>query len=245
MDNSAGVDARGTTDGCNAIRPGIAPVRRRPDAGGRPRGRAGHESVRARRAREDGRGGHADRLRGAFRAPRPTRILTLALGYADGLPRAAGGGRVAVAVRSGRAPIVGRVSCDLATVAVPPDDPSGAGRRRARVRAARGASSARRGARARRRHDLVRGAGAHRTPRAPSGDLTARAPERKPGRAEEGGMRVLGVGLGRPRARARLGDRQEPPRRRGAVRARQRRHRARRARAAPSTCASRAPCSSS
>src|SRR5262249_19696170 len=58
---------------------------------------------------------------GEFRASAPTRILTLAAGYADGIPRAAAG-RASVGVGGRRAPIAGRVSCDLVTVAVPPDD---------------------------------------------------------------------------------------------------------------------------
>ena len=68
-------------------------------------------------------------------ARRPTRLATLLIGYADGLPRGAGatdakpGAEVAVAGR--RAPLVGRVSMDLAIVditdlpedAVRPGDP--------------------------------------------------------------------------------------------------------------------------
>jgi alanine racemase len=68
-------------------------------------------------------------------ARRPTRLATLLIGYADGLPRGAGatdgkpGAEVAVAGR--RAPLVGRVSMDLAIVdvtdvpkdAVKPGDP--------------------------------------------------------------------------------------------------------------------------
>ena len=68
-------------------------------------------------------------------AKRPTRLATLLIGYADGLPRGAGatdakpGAEVAVAGR--RCPLVGRVSMDLAIVdvtdlpedAVRPGDP--------------------------------------------------------------------------------------------------------------------------
>jgi alanine racemase len=125
MDNSAGV-ARGTTDGCNAIRPGIALYGVDPTLEG---GHAG-EPVMSLCARvvhaKTVAAGTPIGYAGAFRAPERTRILTLAIGYADGLPRAAGG-RVAVGVRGRRAPLVGRVSCDLATVALPPDDPSAAG----------------------------------------------------------------------------------------------------------------------
>ena len=55
-------------------------------------------------------------------ARRPTRLATLLVGYADGLPRGAGatdakpGAEVAVAGR--RCPLVGRVSMDLAIVDV-------------------------------------------------------------------------------------------------------------------------------
>ena len=125
MDNSAGV-ARGTTDGCNAIRPGIALYGVDPTLEG---GHAG-EPVMSLCARvvhaKTVAAGTPIGYAAAFRAPERTRILTLAIGYADGLPRAAGG-RVAVGVRGRRAPLVGRVSCDLATVALPPDDPSAAG----------------------------------------------------------------------------------------------------------------------
>ena len=64
-------------------------------------------------------------------ARRPTRLATLLVGYADGLPRGAGatdarpGAEVAVAGR--RAPLVGRVSMDLtiADVTDCPRTPSG------------------------------------------------------------------------------------------------------------------------
>jgi alanine racemase len=52
-----------------------------------------------------------------FKAPGPVRIATLGIGYADGLPRAAGN-HAEVLVAGGRAPIVGRVSMDLTTVDV-------------------------------------------------------------------------------------------------------------------------------
>jgi alanine racemase len=50
-----------------------------------------------------------------FRAGKPTMLATVAIGYADGLPRAASS-RGWVAFRGVRAPIVGRVSMDLASV---------------------------------------------------------------------------------------------------------------------------------
>jgi alanine racemase len=44
-----------------------------------------------------------------FVPARSTRIAVLPVGYADGLPRAAGGGKLAVAIRGSRAPVVGRI----------------------------------------------------------------------------------------------------------------------------------------
>jgi alanine racemase len=58
---------------------------------------------------------------GDFVARETSRILTLAIGYADGLPRAVGG-KIDVGWRGQRVPLVGRVSCDLATAAVPGDE---------------------------------------------------------------------------------------------------------------------------
>lgn len=52
-----------------------------------------------------------------WRASRPTRIATLPLGYADGLPWRSGG-RAEVLVRGMRAPIVGRISMDYTTIDV-------------------------------------------------------------------------------------------------------------------------------
>jgi alanine racemase len=50
-----------------------------------------------------------------FRAGKPTMLATVAIGYADGIPRAASN-RGAAAFRGARAPIVGRVSMDLVTL---------------------------------------------------------------------------------------------------------------------------------
>ena len=47
-----------------------------------------------------------------FRAKRPTMLATVALGYADGIPRAASG-RGAAAIGGARVPFMGRVSMDL------------------------------------------------------------------------------------------------------------------------------------
>ncbi|HTO54050.1 MAG TPA: alanine racemase [Myxococcota bacterium] len=122
LDNSAGV-VRGVSPECNAIRPGIALY------GVDPTLEGGHafEPVMSLCARvihaKTVAAGTPIGYAGAFRAARETRILTLAVGYADGLPRAAGG-QASVGVSGRRAPIVGRVSCDLTTVAVPTDDPA-------------------------------------------------------------------------------------------------------------------------
>ena len=52
-----------------------------------------------------------------FRALKPTRIATLALGYADGVPISASN-RAHVIVRGRRLPVVGRVSMDFVTIDV-------------------------------------------------------------------------------------------------------------------------------
>ena len=60
-----------------------------------------------------------------WRAAVPSRIATLGIGYADGLPRAASN-RGEVLVRGRRAPIAGRVSMDLTTIditAIPDAEP--------------------------------------------------------------------------------------------------------------------------
>jgi len=54
---------------------------------------------------------------GAFQAARDTRVATLPVGYADGLPRALGN-RGVVLLAGRRLPLVGRVSMDYATVDV-------------------------------------------------------------------------------------------------------------------------------
>ena len=48
----------------------------------------------------------------AFRARRSTRLAVVAIGYADGWPRAAGEGRGHVLLHGRRAPVVGRVCMD-------------------------------------------------------------------------------------------------------------------------------------
>ena len=53
-----------------------------------------------------------------FVAARASKIAVLPLGYADGLPRAAGGGALHVVVRDSRAPIVGRICMNACMVDV-------------------------------------------------------------------------------------------------------------------------------
>ncbi len=54
----------------------------------------------------------------SWRAARPTRIATVTIGYADGLPRAAGQGQYALYVRGQYAPIVGNVCMDMCMIDV-------------------------------------------------------------------------------------------------------------------------------
>jgi alanine racemase len=49
----------------------------------------------------------------AWRAPRPSRVAVLPIGYADGLPRRASG-HAEVAIRGRRVPLVGLISMDIA-----------------------------------------------------------------------------------------------------------------------------------
>lgn len=59
-------------------------------------------------------------------APRPSRIATVALGYADGLPRAVEG-RISGRLHGAEVPLVGRVSMDLATFDVTDAPPAAPG----------------------------------------------------------------------------------------------------------------------
>ena len=113
-DNSAGV-ARGCWPEANAVRPGIALYGAQPTLEhGLPL-----EPVMSLRARvchaKTVAEGEAVGYGGEYRATRPTRILTVALGYADGFPRAASGYRLGAGGE--RLPLAGRVSCDLICVA--------------------------------------------------------------------------------------------------------------------------------
>lgn len=65
------------------------------------------------------RAGTAVGYGGTWRAPRSTRLALLPIGYADGLPRAASGGRAGTAevlVHGQRVPVVGRISMDMTVV---------------------------------------------------------------------------------------------------------------------------------
>ncbi|MDT9592661.1 alanine racemase [Nocardioides zeae] len=59
---------------------------------------------------------------GTWRAPAPTRLALLAVGYADGLPRTASG-RAEVLLGGRRVPVVGRISMDQVVVDLGPGDP--------------------------------------------------------------------------------------------------------------------------
>ncbi len=121
VDNSAGI-ARGPAPGTNAVRPGLWLWGADPLLSG---GNA-LEPVMSLFARvchaKTVRAGTKIGYGGDFVARETTRILTLAIGYADGLPRAVGG-KIAVGFRGRRVPLVGRVSCDLSAAAVPGDGP--------------------------------------------------------------------------------------------------------------------------
>jgi alanine racemase len=115
-DHSAGV-LRGPTPGTNAVRPGLSLYGADPTLEGDQRLEAVmtvRASVLATKLVPAGsRVGYG----GTHVAARPTRLAILAIGYGDGLPRAAGG-RFSVGIGAVRAPLVGRVSMDLAAVDV-------------------------------------------------------------------------------------------------------------------------------
>ncbi len=121
LDNSAGI-ARGATPGTNAVRPGLWLW------GAEPMLTGGNalEPVMSLFARvchsKVVRSGMRIGYGGDFVTRETSRILTLSIGYADGLPRAVGG-KIEVGWRGRRVPLVGRVSCDLATAAVPGSEP--------------------------------------------------------------------------------------------------------------------------
>jgi alanine racemase len=115
VDNSGGI-LRGPTEGTTAVRPGIAlygidPTRQ---------GGLGLEPAMSLLTRvihaKDVPAGTRIGYGGTFKAPTSTRILTVPVGYADGLPRSAGNRFSAGLAGLGRVPVVGRVSMDLATL---------------------------------------------------------------------------------------------------------------------------------
>jgi alanine racemase len=126
-DPSGGI-LSGPTEVCTAVRPGLmlygvdprAPGTAEPEL--QPVMSVRCRAIHARDVPAGARIGYG----GAFVAARPTRILTLPIGYADGLPRAAGG-RWSVLVDGAPAPLVGRVSMDLAAVDVGADAAAGLG----------------------------------------------------------------------------------------------------------------------
>ncbi len=114
LDNSPSV-LHGPTPGTTAVRPGLALY------GADPTDEGGHDlaPVMALVARvchaRNVPAGTPVGYDGAYRTPAATRILTISIGYADGLPRAAGG-RFCASLHGRRVPLVGRVSCDLSMI---------------------------------------------------------------------------------------------------------------------------------
>jgi alanine racemase len=101
-------------EGCHVVRPGIYLFGGRAGPGTEPRPVV---SLRARLVLvRDVAEGSTVGYGATYRATRPERWGTVAIGYGDGVPRAlaAGGGEVLVHGR--RAPIIGRVSMDMLTV---------------------------------------------------------------------------------------------------------------------------------
>jgi alanine racemase len=122
VDNSAAL-VRGATPGTTAVRPGVALYGADPTFRGEVE-LAPVMSLFARVIRAvDVPAGTRVGYGGAYVTPRATRLLTLPVGYADGLPRAAGG-RFSVGVGGRRAPLVGVVSMDLSSVDAGPGSPA-------------------------------------------------------------------------------------------------------------------------
>ncbi len=114
IDNSAGI-VRGPALGTTAVRPGLALY------GADPTQEGGHalEPVMSLLARvchaKTVPAGTRVGYGGTWQAAGPTRILTVPIGYADGLPRSASG-RYRAGWRGHRVPLAGRISCDLTTI---------------------------------------------------------------------------------------------------------------------------------
>ncbi len=116
LDNSPGV-WHGPTPGTTAIRPGLSLYGPDPThEGGRALEPVMSLLTRVLALREVPAGTRVG-YGGAHVTGGPARLATLPLGYADGLPRAAGG-RFRAGLAGTRVPLVGRVSMDLATLDV-------------------------------------------------------------------------------------------------------------------------------
>jgi alanine racemase len=123
LDNSPGV-VHGPTEGTTAIRPGLLLYGADPTREGSARLEPVMTLVSRPIHAKDVPVGTRVGYGGKHVTSTPTRILTLPLGYADGLPRNAGG-RISVGLRGARVPVVGRVSMDLITVDAGPDSDAG------------------------------------------------------------------------------------------------------------------------
>ncbi len=114
LDNSAAI-LHGPTPGTTAVRPGLALYGADPTLDGvaelDPVMTLCTRVCRLQRVPRGTRVGYG----GEFTASRDTRIATLPIGYADGLPRAAAG-RFALGLGAARVPLAGRVSMDLCSV---------------------------------------------------------------------------------------------------------------------------------
>ncbi len=119
LDNSAGL-AHGPTERTTAVRPGLALYGVDPTLEGGVKLEPVMTLVTRVSRAVDLPAGSRIGYGGAYVTRQRTRILTLPIGYADGLPRAAGG-RLTVGLRGVRVPLVGRVSMDLAAVDAGPD----------------------------------------------------------------------------------------------------------------------------
>lgn len=110
VDNSAGI-ANGCWPEASAARPGIALYGAAPTLErGEPLEPVMSLFARVCHAKDVPRGARVG-YGGTWTAAEPARVLTLALGYADGFPRSAGAHRVGL--RGARLALAGRVSCDL------------------------------------------------------------------------------------------------------------------------------------
>ncbi len=114
LDNSPGV-AHGPSPATTAIRPGLALYGADPTLeGGAPLEPVMTLLTRAIHAADLPLGARVG-YGGSWAAPWATRVLTLPIGYADGLPRAAGDA-FSVGLAGQRVPLVGQVSMDLCCV---------------------------------------------------------------------------------------------------------------------------------